>query len=84
MEQAALSLKRAAWSLRALPPGVVVSGQHQATHVPEPLAGRIETAASSVILHLLFSLLPHPYKTFLPPVLVLYSGYQLALTESTL
>lgn len=37
MEQAVLSLKRAAWSFGVLPSDVVISGQRQATNIPNRL-----------------------------------------------
>jgi len=42
VEQAVLSLKRAAWSFKALPGDAVVSGQHQTTNILNRLHAGLE------------------------------------------
>lgn len=59
MEQAVLSLEKAAWSIRVLPNDVVVSRSTSVDQYPDPPACGTGTATSSVIFHLPFSHLPH-------------------------
>jgi len=64
VEQAVLSLKRAAWSFRVLPNVVGTFKSTPDDQYPEPPACRIGTAAASVIFHLPFSPLSHRYRAW--------------------
>ena len=64
MDEAMLSLEKAAWSFRMLPSGVVVPKSTPGDQSPELPAYRIKAAAASDIVHLPFSHLSRRYRTF--------------------
>ena len=81
MEQAVLSLKRAAWLPRVLPNAVVVSGQQTSDQYNRATHMHMLTATSST-RH--FRLSPLLQGFSFPPVLKAYSVDQLTHTNSNL